>query len=516
MMTTLSPYAGSGYPTTNTANPEYNNTAIQNTQQQQKLSQAQLNQLNQRLTYSPTSYNWSPQNTTNSATQNNNMLSNQNLNQTQNQFLKLNQNLNQTYSPTSYNNLTYNPQTATQNNNTQQYLKQIYSPTNSLTQNLNQAQYTQNNTANTQNNLTNNTYKAVYNYYLSVTNNPQVAAAATANATANVNVTPPPPVYPPTPTPEPPKDNGGGFPWWILAAGVLGIGAFTNGFGLFGGKGEDKKVDASASANANANANASTSVVTTHNPRPAEPPPLKPDVHYRRRRKEEPPTHGKQPGSNTYHIYGDPFIRVNGGKEVESLGGIPEKGGTKEILLGDTDEGTKVSATYVRSFVDNKHGKPMESIKDLTLTFADGKAIGINTNAKGTTVNVRGKHYDISKDGEYTSGDHCISVKNKVVTITTVDSAEVYTINLGQYTEHENQTKLGPNYLELKAQNIRDFKDGEFDKAEVPSTGRKITSEDSESSYSMRLDNNRRSYAVPIETREERGLQERIGSNDLW
>ena len=483
MMTTLSPYAGSGYPTTNTANPEYRANQTNNMQStvNQNLNQQAIDA--RRLSISPTSYNWSPQNTTNSATQNNNMLSNQNLNQTQNQFLKLNQNLNQTYSPTSYNNLTYNLQTATQNTTNNNSLNQLLK---------------QNNTVNTQNNLTNNTYKAVYNYYLSVTNNPQVAATAAATATANVNVTPPPPVYPPTPTPEPPKNKGGGFPWWILAAGVLGVGAFTNGFGLFGGKGKDKKVDASASANANANA--STSVVTTDNPRPAEPPDCPPGVNLPpRRRRHVPPTNGKQPGSNTYHIYGDPFIRVNGGKEVESLGGIPEKGGTKEILLGDTDEGTKVSATYVRSFVDNEHGKPMESIKDLTLTFADGKAIGINTNAKGTTVNVRGKHYDISKDGEYTSGDHCISVKNKVVTITTAGSAEVYTINLGQYTEHENQTKLGPNYLELKAQKIRDFKTGEFNGAEKPSTGAEITSEDSESSYSMRLDNNRRSYAVPVE-----------------
>lgn len=448
MMTTLPTYAG--YPKT-TAYPEYNNnTAIQNTQQQQKLSQAQLNQPNQRLTYSPTNanYNWSPQNTTNSATQNNNMLSNQNLNQT--------------YSPTSYNNLTYNPQTATQNTTNNNSLNQLLK---------------QNNTVNTQNNLTNNNTKVVYNY---ITNRFELHQAPQPQPVpCPPTPTPPNPVI--CPPPEPPKQGGGDNTMlYIGLAAALGIG----GFFLFGNKGEDKKVDASASANANANANASTSVVTTHNPRPAEPPPLKPDVHYRRRRKEEPPTHGKQPGSNTYHIYGDPFIRVNGGKEVESLGGIPEKGGTKEILLGDTDEGTKVSATYVRSFVDNEHGKPMESIKDLTLTFADGKAIGINTNAKGTTVNVRGKHYDISKDGEYTSGDHCISVKNKVVTITTAGSAEVYTINLGQYTEHENQTKLGPNYLELKAQKIRDFKDGEFDKAEVPSTGRKITSEDSESSYS--------------------------------
>jgi hypothetical protein len=474
MMTTLSPYAGSGYPTTNTAaNPEYRANQTNNMQStvNQNLNQQAIDA--RRLSISPTSYNWSPQNTTNSATQNNNMLSNQNLNQTQNQFLKLNQ----TYSPTSYNNLTYNPQTATQNTTNNNSLNQLLK---------------QNNTVNTQNNLTNNNTKVVYNY---ITNRFELHQAPQPQPVpCPPTPTPPNPVI--CPPPEPPKQGGGDNTMLYIGLAVaLGIG----GFFLFGNKGEDKKVDASASANANANANASTSVVTTDNPRPAEPPPLKPDVHYRRRRKEEPPTHGKQPGSNTYHIYGDPFIRVNGGKEVESLGGIPEKGGTKEILLGDTDEGTKVSATYVRSFVDNEHGKPMESIKDLTLTFADGKAIGINTNAKGTTVNVRGKHYDISKDGEYTSGDHCISVKNKVVTITTVGSAEVYTINLGQYTEHENQTKLGPNYLELKAQKIRDFKTGEFNGAEKPSTGAEITSEDSESSYSMRLDNNRRSYAVPVE-----------------
>ena len=455
MMTSIPGYSLPALPASNynygarpatTANPEYgsgsawktavttpiSNTATQNTQYNNDLKQ-NLNQYDGR-SYSPT---YSPTYTDNSR---------------------------YAYNPTANTSIdnsryTYNPQTATQNtqyNNEinqklQQYLNQ------NLTNNtanvavdnsqLNQAQYTQN-TANTAN-IDYNNLLAYYNPVTNSYNFPPVPQQPSYPPVTN---------YPPaTPTPEKPPEKKGSFPWLPVGLGVAGLAAFL----IFGNKKHKPPTETPPTETPPTE----TPPTETHPKTPKTPKtPDTPEPHV-------PETPHKL---NRYHIYGDPYITVNGGSVIEHKAGIKKRGGTATVPLGKTDAGTNVSATYVRSLVDGKHGS-MESIKKLKIDFPDGKAIAIDTGKAGTFAYIGDEKISLEKNGKYESGNQTISIENGRVTITSEDSSEVFTVKLGKYNSPKNQKNLGKYFLEVDAQ-VGDFVNGVFDDSEVKSTGSRINS----------------------------------------
>ncbi|MCS6267782.1 MAG: hypothetical protein H2174_09480 [Vampirovibrio sp.] len=436
----LNQYDGRSYaynPTANSAS-QYNNT-YSNVD----------NKLNQ---YDGRSYAYNP--TANSASQYNNAYSNvdNKLNQYDGRSYAYNPTANTSIDNSRYAyNPTYSPtsntavQDTTYNNDINQKLQQYLNQT--LTNNtanvdvavdnrqLSQAQYTQN-TANIDNNL--------LAYYNPITN--------------TYNFPPVPPNYPPVPPnypPEKPPEKKGSFPWLPVGLGVAGLAAFL----IFGNKKHKPPTE--------------TPPTETHPKTPKTPKtPDTPEPHVPET--PEPETPHKL---NRYHIYGDPYITVNGGSVIEHKAGIKKLGGTATVPLGKTDAGTNVSATYVRSLVDGKHGS-MESIKKLKIDFPDGKAIAIDTGKAGTFAYIGDEKISLEKNGKYQSGNQTICIENGRLTITSEDSSEVFTVKLGKYTSPKNQKDLGKYFLELDAK-VGDFVNGVFDESEVKSTGSRINSEPS-------------------------------------
>jgi hypothetical protein len=389
---------------------------------------------NSKVDNSKLAYAYNPSTTSNSASQYNNTKNT--VNNEQNNFdgRTFTDNSKYAYVPTT-NNTDNSQKTATQNTNTD--IRQYLNQTDNRQLNQNYTQNTENNTANINNNF--------LAYYNPINNRVEYKF-------------PPVPQQPPVvvpPTPEAPKQGGGEFPWWLVIGGVLGVGALTNGFGLFN-KPAEKKVETPAT-------------------------PSTPTEGVDKPKKTKVTETSKKICDNEYKMDGDPFCSINGGKRVQHLAGIHEKGGTASVHLGTTDEGTQIDSTYVRSHVNGKHGA-MESMQALSFKFADGKAISVKTGKEGTTLNIGGKAYDISHNQTIETGHQTVKIEGDRAVITSSDSTESFTVYLGKYTSAENIKKLGPNFLQLNAR-VSDFTDGVFDEMEgkaghlKPASGGTITTE---------------------------------------